>query len=173
MKFYSGFSLKNEEYLFKEYILKSEYTIVGFSYGAIKAFNKAQKDLREGIRIDTLQLFSPAFFQTKDEKFKRLQLMSYKKNKNAYLNQFINSCFAPHKNKIIENRETSIEELKDLLEYEWPIEHLRALEDRGVKIEVYLGSEDKIIDVESAREFFLELSTVTYIKGANHFLQLS
>jgi hypothetical protein len=41
---------------------------------------------------------------------------------------------------------------------------------RGINIEVYLGGEDKIIDVTGAREFFLEVATVTYIKDANHFL---
>ena len=38
---------------------------------------------------------------------------------------------------------------------------------------VYLGGEDKIIDVEAAREFFLHVATVTYIKNANHFLQIN
>ena len=80
MKFYSGFCLKNEEYLFSEFIKKSEYTICGFSYGAIKALRATKGALDEGKRVDTLQLLSPAFFQTKNEKFKRLQLMSYKKN---------------------------------------------------------------------------------------------
>ena len=42
MKFYSGFSLQNEEYLFSEFIKKSEYTICGFSYGAIKALKATE-----------------------------------------------------------------------------------------------------------------------------------
>jgi len=150
MKFYSGFALKNEEYLFSEFIKNSEYTICGFSYGAIKALKATQESLAKSNRVDTLQLFSPAFFQSKDEKFKRLQLMSYKKNKEIYLKQFISSCFEPHEKKIVEHINSTIDELRELLEYEW-----------------------NIIDVNAAKELFLDVATVTYIKDANHFLQLN
>ena len=173
MKFYSGFSLKSEEYLFSELIKKSEYTICGFSYGAIKALKATQEALAKSNRVDTLQLFSPAFFQNKDEKFKRLQLMSYKKNQEIYLKQFISSCFEPYENKIVEHTETTIDELRELLEYEWNLDDFKELIERGVIIEVYLGGKDKIIDVNAAKELFLEVSTVTYIKDANHFLQLN
>jgi hypothetical protein len=171
MKFYSGFSLKNEKYLFSELIKKSDYTVCGFSYGAIKALRAAKGVLDEGKRIDRLQLLSPAFFQTKDEKFKRLQLMSYKKNKEIYLKQFISSCFTPFEKKIVEHTDTTIDELRELLEYEWDLEDFKELIERGVKIEVYLGGQDRIIDVNAAKELFLEVATVTYIKDANHFLQ--
>ena len=173
MKFYSGFSLKNEEYLFSEFIKKSDYTICGFSYGAIKALIATKQALDEGKRIDTLQLFSPAFFQSRDEKFKRLQLMSYKKNEEIYLKQFVSSCFEPFEKKIVEHTNTTIDELRELLEYEWNLEDFTELIERGVTIEVYLGGKDKIIDVNAAKELFLEVATVTYIKDANHFLQTS
>ena len=173
MKFYSGFSLQNELYLFEAYIKKSQYTACGFSYGAIKAFHDTQEQLACGNRIDILQLFSPAFFQTKDAKFKRLQLQSYKKNEEMYLRQFVDACFFPHAKKIVERSSNDIHELQELLSYEWDLQALQALVAKGVKIEVYLGSEDKIIDVESARAFFLNVATVTYIKNANHFLQTS
>ena len=173
MKFYSGFSLKNEEYLFSEYIKRSEYTICGFSYGAIKALRATIQVLDEGKRVDTLQLFSPAFFQSYDEKFKRLQLMSYKKNEEIYLKQFISSCFEPFEKKIVEHTNSTIDELRELLEYEWNLDEFKEILERGVTIEVYLGGQDKIIDVNVAKELFLEVATVTYIKDANHFLQLN
>ena len=173
MKFYSGFSLKNEEYLFSDFIKSSEYTICGFSYGAIKALRVTKKALDAGKRVDTLQLLSPAFFQTTDEKFKRLQLMSYKKNEEVYLKQFISSCFEPFEKKIVEHTNTTIDELRELLEYEWNLDDFKELTERGIKIEVYLGGEDKIIDVNAAKELFLEVATVTYIKDANHFLQVN
>jgi surfactin synthase thioesterase subunit len=171
MKFYSGFSLKNESYLFKDYIDSSEYCVCGFSYGAIKAFEEVKKRLELGNRVDTLQLFSPAFFQTKDEKFKRLQLLAYRKNEDIYLRQFINSCFSPHEKKIVEHTATVIDELEKLLNYEWNSEELEKLVQAGVKLEVYIGSEDAIIDAEEAKEFFIRVATVTFIKNANHFLQ--
>ena len=173
MRFFSGFSLKNEEYLFDKYTRKSEYTICGFSYGAIAAFRMTIDMLNAGKRVDTLQLLSPAFFQSKDEKFKRLQLISYQKNQDVYMEQSISSCFLPYNKKIVEYKETTIVELKELLNYEWSLEDLKKIEERGVKIEIYLGGEDKIIDVNAAKELFLNVSTVTYVKSANHFLQIN
>ena len=170
MKFYSGFSLKNEEHYLKEYMEYSDYSVCGFSYGAIKAVEFVKNQLGYAKRIDTLQLFSPAFFQTKEEKFKKLQLYGYKKNRDNYLNEFINLCFLPHEKKIVQHVKESVEELEELLYFKWDSDELKKIAQQGVKIEVYLGSEDKIIDVDGAREFFLHVATVTYIKKANHFL---
>jgi len=171
MKFFSGFSLKDEANCFDTYMYTSDFTVSGFSYGAIKAFEYTLKQIQVGKRVDTLQLFSPAFFQSKDEKFKRLQLMAYRKNEEVYLSQFINACFLPYERKKVMRSVTVKEELEELLYYEWNIAELLDLCKQGVKIEVYLGTEDKIVDVKKAKEFFLEVTTVTYIKGANHFLQ--
>ena len=173
MKYFSGFSLKNEEHFFDAYMYKSDFTVCGFSYGAIKAFEYAIKQLENGKRIDTLQLFSPAFFQTKDEKFKRLQLMAYRKNEDVYLEQFINACFLPYDRESVERSVTVLEELEELLNYEWDMEKLSALKNAGVVIEVYLGEKDQIVDADAAKKFFLDVATVTYIKDGNHFLQLS
>jgi hypothetical protein len=172
MKFYSGFSLKNEECYFESFINSSSYTVCGFSYGAIKAFRYTKEQLKSGKRVDTLQLFSPAFFQTKSDSFKKLQLRSFSKNKNGYLVQFIDSCFYPHAKKSIEQVDATAEELEELLVYEWSVPELQNIVDKGVKIEVYLGGNDKIIDVDAAKEFFRDVATVTYIKDANHFLQI-
>jgi len=173
MKFYSGFSLTKEELFFKSIIKRSEYSVCGFSYGAIKAIDDVISRLENFKRVDRLVLLSPAFFQTKPFKFKKLQLMAYKKSKDKYLRAFIDSCFLPYEKKIVQHKENTIEELEELLNYKYNIDDLKMLESRGVKIEVYLGADDCIIDANGAREFFLEVSTVTYIKNANHFLQTS
>ena len=75
-KYFSGFCFFEESELFEEYLIKNDFTFYGFSYGAIKAFEEA---LNSQKRVDTLQLFSPAFFQNYDDKFKRTQLMYFKK----------------------------------------------------------------------------------------------
>lgn len=173
MQFYSGFSLQNEEYLFEAFLKKSAYTVSGFSYGAIKAVTTVEQALINKQRVDTLQLFSPAFFQTKPQKFKRLQLMSYKKNEQQYLQHFLKGCFAPYEVKKVQNIQTDVSELEELLNYIWNEEQLQSIVNSGVKIEVYLGSKDVIIDVQNARDFFKNVATITYIKEANHFLQLS
>ena len=171
MKFYSGFSLKNDIHFFSDYINSSEYTVSGFSYGAIRAFKHVVQTLDKGERVDTLQLFSPAFFQTKSEKFKKTQLMGFKRDKSSYLEAFISSCFSPYPKGAVERSEALYEELEELLNYEWSLPSLQELANRGVKIEAYLGESDGVIDVVNAKEFFLEVSTLTYVKNANHFLQ--
>jgi pimeloyl-ACP methyl ester carboxylesterase len=173
MQFHSGFSLTQEEELFREYIKKSDFTICGFSYGAIAAQNATIEALKSARRIDTLQLFSPAFFQTKEEKFKRLQLRAYMSNETLYMRRFIDASFLPYEAKILKHKETNFNELQELLNYVWSQKDLHFILSKGVKIEVYLGGKDAIIDVAGARDFFINFATITYIKDANHFLQLS
>jgi hypothetical protein len=172
MKFYSGFSLKNESHFFKDFIKESQYNVSGFSYGAIKAFSYVKEQLDASKRVDTLQLFSPAFFQTKGDRFKKLQLLAHDKNQKEYVREFLNACFYPYSTKVVECKETTSNELDELLNYQWQMQELKDISKKGVKIEVYLGGEDKIIDVKGAREFFLKVATLTYIKDGNHFLQI-
>ena len=173
MKFYSGFSLKNEEFLFEPFLKKGAYTVSGFSYGTIKALKYTQEQLQKGNRVDTLQLLSPVFFQTQGGKFHRVQMMYYTKDRKKYMHNFINTCFMPYEKKELEFQKEKKEELEELLTYQWSVPDLLELKSKGVKIEVYLGGKDVIIDVEEARKVFLDVATVTYIKEANHFLQLS
>ncbi|MGE4510210.1 MAG: pimelyl-ACP methyl ester esterase BioV [Sulfurimonadaceae bacterium] len=170
MKFFSGFSLQGEEVFFKPFIKESAYTVCGFSYGAIKAYEHAKAQIAKGKRVDTLQLFSPAFFQTKSEKFKKLQLLGYQKNEELYLQNFLVACFAPHPQKSVSLACGTSQELQELLFYKWNLDALAELRERGVVIEVYLGMDDAIIDAPGAREFFVEVATVTAMKNANHFL---
>jgi len=170
MKYFSGFSLQNEVNFFESFMDQGDYSICGFSYGAIKAFEYVQKALQNGNRVDRLQLFSPAFFQSKDAKFKRLQLMAYRKNEDEYLRQFINACFLPYERRDVEHSVTVLEELEELLMYEWDKDALKALVKKGVVIEVYLGGEDQIVNSAAVKEFFLDVATVTYVKNGNHFL---
>lgn len=173
MKFYSGFSLQREAHFFESFIHKSDYTVCGFSYGAIKAFHFVEERLALEKRVDRLQLFSPAFFQTKEEKFKRAQLMGYAKDKDLYLQKFLKTCFLPYPSKPLFFDESSAKELQELLFFEWELEKLQELLAKGVKLEVYLGGKDAIIDSRSAKAFFLQAATVTYIADANHFLQIN
>jgi len=168
MRFYSGFSLKEESGFFKPYIIDSDYTVAGFSYGAIKA---AEYVASQSDRVDNLQLFSPVFFQNRPRKFKRLQMMAYQKNREEYLNQFLINSFAPYAvSRGLQYRGTTKAELEELIGYIWEPGLLEHIADRGTFIEVYLGGEDRITDVNAAREFFKPFATVYFIKKANHFL---
>lgn len=168
MTFYSGFSLVDDERFFEPYLEHGDYVIAGFSYGAIKAAREALNTHR---RIDVLQLFSPAFFQTKKESFKRLQLAGYTKDAENYLDRFIQLCFSPSPKQPIRHGKHSYDELHELLFYIWEEEMMNAIKEKGIRIEVYLGLKDEIIDVAGAREFFLPFATVFTIREGNHFLQ--
>lgn len=170
MKFYSGFFIENEEPFFQRFIKQSDYCVSGFSYGSILAFEKVLEMVNNHQRVDTLQLFSPAFFQTKSPKFKKLQLYGFTKNKEAYLSSFLKSCFYPYDLQEIEYKEDTKDDLEKLLHYRWNIEELLTLKELGVTIEVYLGGNDVVTDVNNAKEFFMDVATVTSIKEANHFL---
>ena len=167
-KYFSGFCFFEESELFKDYIIQNDFTVSGFSFGAIKAFEDV---LNSNNRVDKLQLFSPAFFQTQNEKFKRTQIMYFKKDANAYCQTFLSNVLSPLDLDISKYFKLgSIEELQELLYYEWSEEKLQKLIEKGVKIEVYLGGNDKIIDASKAQEFFKEFATVYYIKEKGHLL---
>ncbi len=169
MKFFSGFCLNNEIDLFKEFLIPSDFTVAGFSKGAIEAFNYALGSKR---RIDRLQLLSPAFFQNKNDKFKRLQLIHFKKDKQKYIENFLKNVAYPSKIDM-QNflNECDIRDLEFLLEYRWIKNDLKNLTNRGVLIEVYLGEKDKIVDSKAASEFFKDFATVYFIKKAGHILK--
>ena len=166
--YFSGFCFSQERELFEEYLIKNDFTLCGFSFGAIKAFEEA---LSTNQRVDKIQLFSPAFFQTKDEKFKRMQLMFFKKDEDAYIKNFLENL-KDKSTKSIENffKKGSFEELNELLNFKWSKEDLEELIKKGIKIEVFLGQNDKIIDSLAAKEFFKEFATVYYFKDKGHLL---
>jgi len=165
--YFSGFSLKNEQELFNQYIEKSDFTVSGFSYGAINALEYV---LNTNNRVDKLQLFSPAYFNDKDKKYKRMQLMYFKKDATSYCNNFLENSGFPQGLSSRYFQMGTYEELNDLLNYEWMNEKLAQVIEKNITIEVFLGSEDKIINSSEALEFFRKFSEVYYIKNKGHIL---
>jgi len=169
--YFSGFCLENDKELFKEYLEVGTFNIAGFSYGAIRAFEYALNEVQNNKRVQKLQLFSPAFFQDQSKKYKRLQLMFFKKDEQAYKNNFIQNIAKP--SDINLDKYLSLgtyEQLDTLLNYEWKKEDFELLLNKGVKIEVYLGSDDKIINSSNALEFFRQFAEVYFIKNVGHIL---
>ena len=165
--YFSGFSLKEEKELFKEYIIENDFTVSGFSYGAQKAFEYV---LSTNNRVDLLQLFSPAFFNDKDTKYKRMQLMFFKKDTQQYCNSFLTNCGFSKELADKYFHTGSFEELEELLNYVWEEDKLKQIIDKNIKIEVYLGSDDQIIDSQEALNFFKKFAEVYYIKLKGHIL---
>ncbi|WP_228154207.1 pimelyl-ACP methyl ester esterase BioV [Aliarcobacter cryaerophilus] len=166
--FYSGFCFKNECELFKDYLEIGDFIISGFSYGAIRAFKQA---LESQTRVDKLQLFSPSFFQNKDEKFKKMQKLFFKKDEKSYINNFLENVKYPQNKDIKEYLHIGkYEELEELLEFVWKKEDFEKLISKRIKIEVFLGEKDKIIDSFFVKEFFKDFATVYYFKDKGHLL---
>jgi esterase/lipase len=165
MRYFSGFCLEYESELFEKFICRDDFCIVGFSYGAQKALEYAFT-CKE--RIDKLQLISPAFFMDKNDKYKKLQTISFKKNSDLYCSHFLENVSCKNLSKYF--KKGNIEELKELLFYEWDKNKIQKLKDIGIEIEVYLGEKDKIINSEEAKNFFQEFATIYYIKDKGHII---
>lgn len=168
--YFSGFCLDGEKELFSEYIIENDYTISGFSYGAIQALEFAFNSAMMDIRIDLIQLFSPAFFNQKSDKYKRLQLIYFNKDQDKYCENFLENCGLKKEYKDKFFKMGTAEELSELLNYKWDQNKLQMLIDNGTKIEVYLGENDKIIDSKQALDFFVNYSDLYYIKDKGHIL---
>lgn len=168
MRYFNGFSLREEEALLEEWLESGPTTVAGFSYGAIKAFRYA---LEAQTRVDLLQLVSPAFFQTKAAKFRRLQKMAFKKNRDTYLETFLENVARPAALELDGYLAPGTEEeLEELLEYRWEAQEVQALVEKGTRLEVFLGGNDAIIDAAGAREFFRPYATVYWVKEGGHLL---
>ena len=85
MKYFSGFCLENESELFKKFTCSGDFCVVGFSYGAQNALEYTSTCKK---RIDKLQLISPAFFMDKSEKFKKLQIIAFRRDSDLYCKNF-------------------------------------------------------------------------------------
>jgi len=169
MHYFNGFSLQNEEDLFKEFVVESDLCVAGFSYGSQQAFEYVYSS-RE--RIDRLILLSPAFFQTQKTSFTRTQLRYFEAGKEAYVKQFLANVAYPS-NLDLSNylKVGTKEELEALLTYTWDKQKIQEVLDRGTTIEVFLGKDDKIIDAQAAFDFFASLTTTYFIKSVGHLLR--
>ncbi|SFV57325.1 hypothetical protein MNB_SV-12-698 [hydrothermal vent metagenome] len=168
MKYFSGFALKGEKKFFKKYIIDSDFCVVGFSYGAQRAFEYVYSSSN---RIDRLILLSPAFFQNHKKSFIRTQLRYFKADQESYTKQFLKNVSYPSDIKLSDYLDTgSYEELESLLSYIWDREKILELRERGVTIEVFIGGEDKIVDSGKSFEFFSDISTTYLLKDFGHLL---
>jgi len=167
--YFSGFCLRGESELFADWLVESDYAVAGFSYGAIRAMEYALESPR---RIDRLLLFSPAFFQTRKERFLRMQLDAFRKDPQEYRRTFFRNVAYPAAIDLSAyEAEGSAEELEALLTYRWEEEKIREVTKRGTIVEVFIGEKDRIIDAKGALEFFIPLATATYrFREAGHIL---
>lgn len=167
---FSGFCFDGEEELFFRLSKKCLYDVSGFSYGAQKACEEVFERVKRGERVQKLLLYSPAFFEDKTQTYKNLQISYFKKNKQIYIQNFLQKIGVDEEIKKY-FKEGAIEDLQALLSYRWDEKKLAFIQEKGVLIEVYLGECDEIINAQIARDFFSSSALVYFIKGANHCLR--
>lgn len=172
MRFFSGFGFINESVLFEEWLLKGAYDVSGFSMGAIKAIEYAYNEILQQRRINSLLLFSPCMLAHKSLAFKRLQLSSFQKDPQSYMDNFYEEVGLSAKMERFK-KEGSLEELEFLLNYKYSDSTIRFLLEKGVKIEAFIGLKDRITDIQALLEFFMPLVQVWQFKDCNHLLQKS
>ncbi|MCD6654323.1 MAG: pimelyl-ACP methyl ester esterase BioV [Sulfurovum sp.] len=169
MKFFNGFSLEGEEKFFNGILVDTDMCVAGFSYGAQKAFEYAFASKE---RIDRLILISPAFFQTQKPSFIKAQLRYFEADKEGYIDRFLQNVAYPSCTDLYPHlRLGTKEELETLLTYTWDKEKFKSLLHKGITIEIFLGSKDKIIDANAAFSFFSPLASTYLIKDAGHLLK--
>jgi len=169
VRYFNGFSLQEEEQLFGEYLIQSDLCVAGFSYGAQQALEYVYSATQ---RVDRLILLSPAFFQNQKPSFIRTQLRYFRNKKEEYIKQFLaNAAYPSEVDLTVFYKKSTDEELEALLSYRWESEKIKKITDRGTTIEVFLGSEDKIIDASAALDFFAQKTVTYWIKGAGHLLR--
>jgi len=168
-KYFSGFSLQNEQEIFKSYIPAETLCVAGFSLGAIDAL---EYTLDSTERIDRLVLISPAFFNDKPKSFKRAQMRYFTTKPTEYMEQFYKNLYT-HSNTIANHYKAKANknDLDRLLGYRWQTDKIKTLLDRGVIVEVFIGDDDKIVDSKKSLEFFTSSGAIVYhIKQAGHIL---
>jgi len=169
--YFNGFCLKGEEALFADYLHVGDTTVVGFSYGAQKAFEYVYNRKE---RVDRLILLSPAFFQTEKRSFVRTQLRYFEAENDTYIKQFLNNVIIPSSINLEKYLSMGTkEELEALLTYIWDKSKIEEVSSRGTKIEVFIGDEDKIINASEALAFFKDNTTLYILKNSGHILEQS
>ncbi|BCZ17463.1 pimelyl-ACP methyl ester esterase BioV [Helicobacter sp. NHP19-003] len=176
MRYFSGFGFCGESVLFS-WILKDcgVYDMAGFSYGALKALECAYGEVLAGRRVQKLILISPCMLAFKPIAFKRLQILSYKKDPKAYMQAFLKNIGwdvllqqDPSLKRCVHLG--SLEALEDLLFSPLAPKKLAFLRSKGVVIEVFLGLKDPLLEPQTALEFFKPYACVWQFKHMGHLL---
>ena len=169
MRFFSGFCFEGESELFASFAsMNGRYTLNGFSYGAILAFKEALNLVRKSHRIQSLNLFSPAFFQERKPSFLKAQILGFKKDPQSYIQNFLSLCGNPPAKYF---KQGTLEQLEELLSFEWRREELELLCASGVELNIFVGGKDKIISSQEVIDFFTPFGIVHLYQNLNHHLQ--
>lgn len=171
-EFFGGFALKDDLNLFANLLTNfgitlNQYDVCGFGYGSKRALDYV---LNCNSRINRLILLSPAFFNNKDSAFLDSQIEYFSKNKELYLKYFYENIGFDGLYRF--NSDVSVRDLRAFFEFSFNEVDLFRICNKGIKIIVFLGGKDRIVDSIDAMEFFKNFGIVYFIKEANHLLRI-
>lgn len=165
--FYSGFCLHGEERLFDEYLPMFGEYVAGFSYGSIAALRHAIED--ESVK--NLILLSPAYYCHKDEAFKKAQIRAFLTDPALYKIKLLKKSGLKEEDGNRYASDGNVEELRELLYFDWRTAGLELLSQRGVRIEVFIGGADRVVEPKASREFFEKRAKTHWLENKNHILR--
>jgi len=165
--FYSGFCLEGEEALFHEFLPQYGDFMSGFSYGAISAVREAVLDKE----IKRLILLSPAYYAHTNEAFREAQIAAFEADAELYKLKLLKKSGLSVEDGVRYGKDSSLTELRELLYFDWRGAGLDTLKKRGVKIEVFIGEADRVVDPYASADFFEEFADVYRLKNKNHILR--
>lgn len=167
MQFFSGFCLSGEESLFEAFLPMEGNFVAGFSYGCIAAtrYALAHEDVKR------LILLSPAYYTHKDDEFKRMQLEAFIGDKDLYALKLLKKSGLAADEGTRYAKLGTATELEELLRFDWSKAGLETLVDRGVAIEVFIGTADRVVEPLASKEFFEKFAKVYMLENKNHVLR--
>ncbi len=166
MRYFNGFGCQNESELFSFWLDNSMFNVSGFSMGAIDAVEYC---LHTNKRVDKLFLFSPAYFCNISDDVKKREISVFDCEPELWFRLFYSK--AKIDKRYQDKQNATRQNLEKLLYYQWKKETIQKLIDKKIKIDIFFGSKDNIIDIASAIIFFKPLvRQVTIFKDAPHTL---
>lgn len=165
--FYSGFCLHGEEGLFDSYLPAFGDFVAGFSYGSIGAVRYAL----ENENVKTLLLLSPAYYSHKDNDFREAQLAAFEADPALYKLKLLKKSGLKEEEGERYGKDGTIDELRELLYFDWSNAGLDVLRARGVAIEVFIGGADRVVEPMPSKDFFAKYAKAYLLDGKNHILR--
>lgn len=165
--FYSGFCLSGEEGLFDEFLPSFGEYAAGFSYGSIAALKFAAQNKD----VTKLILLSPAYYTHKDADFKEAQIAAFEADPELYRLKLLKKSGLREDEGERYGIPGTSAQLRELLYFDWGDSEIASVVDKGVKIEVFIGGGDRVVEPEASAEFFRRYGSVYYLKNKNHILR--
>jgi pimeloyl-ACP methyl ester carboxylesterase len=141
--------------------------VAGFSYGAIGAIRHALQD--ESVK--NLILLSPAYYTHKDREFKEAQLSAFEADPALYKLKLLKKSGLKEEEGELYGKDGVAEELRELLFFDWCSRDVASLVARGVRVEVFIGLGDRVVEPEPSSKFFDQFAKVYTLENKNHILR--